>query len=572
MTRQAVRQAEEASYQMFDLHVVKKLTAEEVAKRLDVNWRRCILPSIKYQIKLNLRPLHQVILGALLVLSPFQAAAQVQWQLAWSDEFNGATNSLPNPTNWAYDNPTAGASNGELEMYCGQPGAGQSGDCAAWGQNAHLDGQGNLLISAIRQPDGKWTSARLITHGKFVFTYGRAEARMKLPVGAGLWPAFWMLGDNLYSGTSWPNCGEQDSMENVPALGPSTIRSSLNGPRYNSTNALHADYTFPNGGRIDTGFHIYGLIWKTNLVQYYVDDYTRPFVSFSPANMPTNGVWAFNNHPFFILLNLAVGGGWPGNPDANTPSPAKMFVDYVRVYQPAVAPTISVPPRSQTVACHSNATLTVVASGSAPLFYQWRFNGSNILSANAPSLLLHNPDPSAAGRYSVLVTNIAGWTNSSEAVLTIVNTNPPTLLCPTNLSLACAGPDGTQAFFSPNATSSCGTNVNVVCTPPSGSFFPLGANTVGCVATDSSGNRSGCSFSVTVEDPMPLLLSITLQGTNIFVSWPQTCATYVLEENSSLDSPVTWSPSQLSVGLGAGKFTATNSLGNSNKFFRLRKN
>src|SRR5437763_300401 len=174
-------------------------------------------------------------LAAALMFLCLQAAAQVQWNLSWSDEFNGATNTPPDSTKWAFDSPNAGSGNAELETYCGQSGAGQTGDCSNWLQNAHLDGQGNLLVSAILKPDGKWTSARLITHDKlFGFTYGRAEARMRLPVGAGLWPAFWMLGDNFPS-VGWPSCGEQDIMENVPPLGPGTIRSSLHGPGY-STN------------------------------------------------------------------------------------------------------------------------------------------------------------------------------------------------------------------------------------------------------------------------------------------------------------------------------------------------
>jgi hypothetical protein len=157
-------------------------------------------------------------------------------------------------------------------------------------------------------------------------------------VGTGLWPAFWMLGDNLFSGTNWPNCGEEDLMENVSQLGASTIRSSLNGPGYSAGTSIHTNYVFPSGGRVDTAFHTYGVIWTTNSIQYYVDDYTKPFVAFTPASLPAGGTWAYNGHPFFLLLNLAVGGTWPGNPDGTTPSPANMYVDYVRVYQPGPSP------------------------------------------------------------------------------------------------------------------------------------------------------------------------------------------------------------------------------------------
>ncbi len=272
------------------------------------------------------------------LLFPIQARGQVQWNLIFSDEFNGATNSLPDTTKWAYDSPNSGSGNMELETYCGQAGAGQTGDCSNWVQNAYQDGQGSLVIAAILHPDGKWTSARLMTHGKFTFTYGRVEARMKLPVGVGLWPAVWMLGENIFSGTTWPNCGEQDLMESVLPLGASTIRSSVHGTNYSGNNSLHANFTLPDGGRVDSAYHVYGVVWTTNSIQYYVDDYTKPFAAFTPARMPTNGVWAFNNHAFFLLLNLAVGGTFPGNPDGTTPNPANLYVDYVRVYQRAPSP------------------------------------------------------------------------------------------------------------------------------------------------------------------------------------------------------------------------------------------
>jgi len=251
--------------------------------------------------------------------------------LLWSDEFTGAANTPPDPTHWAYDDIHAGNGNHELEIYCGQPGPAQSGDCANYLQNAHLDGHGNLVITAIKMPDGQWTSGRLITQGKFTFTYGRAEARIKLPFGAGIWPAFWMLGDNI-SSVGWPASGEADMMENVPQLGPSTIRSSLHGKGYSGGDSLHGDFHFPTPQRVDTDYHTYGIIWSPNSVQYYVDDSTHPFVTLTPSNLPAGSTWAFNDHPFFLLLNLAIGGDWPGPPDSTTPNTVPMYVDYVRVY------------------------------------------------------------------------------------------------------------------------------------------------------------------------------------------------------------------------------------------------
>jgi beta-glucanase (GH16 family) len=162
--------------------------------------------------------------------------------------------------------------------------------------------------------------------------YGRIEARMKLPVGAGLWPAFWMLGTNIGS-VGWPTCGEQDIMEWVPQYTPTTTSSHIHGPGYSGANGIGANFTFPNGGRVDdAGYHTYGLIWSVNKLQFYRDDYTKPFLTLTPANIPSGTQWVYNQ-PFFILLNLAVGGNFPGNPTSSTPNPAIVLVDYVRVYQ-----------------------------------------------------------------------------------------------------------------------------------------------------------------------------------------------------------------------------------------------
>jgi len=300
-----------------------------------------------------------------LILVSMTLSAQVTWNQTFSDEFGGAAGTGPDLTKWAYDSPTAGASNNELEIYCGQAGAGQSGDCTDYLKNAHADGLGSLVISAVKSPSGQWTSARLLTHGTFTFTYGRAEASIKLPSAPGLWPAYWMLGDNIFSGTNWPACGEADMMENVPSLGPTVTQSSLNGPNYNGRSSIFAKYSFPSGQRIDTAYHIYGVIWGPDLIQYYVDSPSQPFASFTPANLPRRGTWVYNDHPFFMLLNLAVGGSWPGPPDSTTPNPANMYVDYVRVYAPGtgLAGNLGASPTSKTsITLSWNASSTPGAS------------------------------------------------------------------------------------------------------------------------------------------------------------------------------------------------------------------
>lgn len=289
---------------------------------------------------------------ALALLWPaFSVVGSAQtWNLSWSDEFNGAPNSPINPANWQYDTGILNVNN-EAEYYCA-PGSSTS-PCDATQPNAYIDGNGHLVIQAIKinsgvaPYSGSWTSARLNTGDNLQsLQYGRLESSMTLPVGAGLWPAFWALGNNI-STVGWPASGEMDFMENVPAsggLGPSTISSTIHGGLafnncYCGGNGLGKHYSFPgndpNGPDVTT-FHTYGAIWSSNMVQFYVDDPTNIFHVVTANDIPSTYAWDFD-HPFFLLLNLAVGGtgSWPGVPDNSTPNPALMVVDYVRWYTPS---------------------------------------------------------------------------------------------------------------------------------------------------------------------------------------------------------------------------------------------
>jgi beta-glucanase (GH16 family) len=251
------------------------------------------------------------------------------WTLVWSDEFNGPAGSVPDPTKWIYDVGGGGWGNNELEYYCSPT---SSTPCNPGNPNISLDGNGNLVIKAIKDSGGNWTSGRMNTSGKFQVQYGRIEARMKLPVGAGIWPAFWMLGTNI-GAVGWPTCGEQDIMEWVPQYGSNVTSSTIHGPGYSGSNGIGSTYTFPNGGAVtDANYHVYGVIWSANKMQFYRDDYTKPFFTVTPSNIPAGTQWVYNQ-PFFLILNLAIGGNFPGNPDSSTPNPAIVLVDYVRVYQ-----------------------------------------------------------------------------------------------------------------------------------------------------------------------------------------------------------------------------------------------
>ncbi len=263
----------------------------------------------------------------------------------WSDEFNGPKGSAPHSAVWTYDvGNNAGWGNNELEVYCAALSA--IPPCDPANPNAFQDGDGNLVIRAIRTAGGHWTSARLKTQGLREFQYGRVEARMRLPVGAGLWSAFWMLGADIAK-TGWPGSGSIDVVENVAhGLGPSTIRSTIHGPGYAGVNGQWQDYALPGAGRVDdAGYHAYGLIWSPRMLQFYVDGPTNVFFVRTAGDVPPGGQWAFD-HPFFLLLSLAVGGQWPGPPDATTPNPSLILVDYVRAYQaaPVPAPALAAPP------------------------------------------------------------------------------------------------------------------------------------------------------------------------------------------------------------------------------------
>ena len=264
------------------------------------------------------------------LLAAMALPARAQWTQAWSDEFNGPAGSFPDPTNWTYDVGGGGWGNAELEVYCAA--GSNAAPCSVSTPNVFIDGNGNLVIRAIRNSSGTWTSTRMKTEGLQQFQYGRIEARIKLTVGDGLWPAFWMLGTNIGS-VGWPNCGESDIMEWVPQYTATTTSSTDHGPGYSGGSGIGARYIFPNNGRVDdSDYHTYGVVWSPYEMQFYRDDWTKPFLTVTPLSIPFGNQWVFN-HPFFILLNEAIGGNFPKpGPDITTPNPADMLVDYARVF------------------------------------------------------------------------------------------------------------------------------------------------------------------------------------------------------------------------------------------------
>ncbi|PIA82341.1 glycosyl hydrolase family 16 [Gaetbulibacter sp. 4G1] len=237
-------------------------------------------------------------------------------ELVMSDEFD--TDGAPNSTIWNYNIGTGdnGWGNGELQYYTDRT------------ENVTVQ-NGVLVITAKEEQfnGSNYTSARLLTKGKFQQTYGRFEARIKLPYGKGIWPAFWLLGDDSNGSEVWPQIGEIDIMEYV-GNHPTKVFGTVHGPGYSGAQGVTKSYEL-DGDRFDTGFHIFGIEWGPDYINYYVDDVL--YNQITPEDV--TGEWVFNRGPFYIILNVAVGGALPGSPNAETVFPQNMLVDYVRVYK-----------------------------------------------------------------------------------------------------------------------------------------------------------------------------------------------------------------------------------------------
>jgi beta-glucanase (GH16 family) len=265
------------------------------------------------------------ILAASLLTSAQEQVApsdRAGWTLVWSDEFNGTDGSPVDTSKWVLETGGNGWGNDELEYYTARP------------ENSFQQA-GKLVITAVQEKytgqDGvtrDYTSARLKTLGKFSHKYGRFEARIKIPKGQGIWPAFWMMGDDIAK-KDWPTCGEIDIMENI-GKEPSVVHGTIHGPGYSGDKGIGASYGLSNDQRFADDFHVYAVEWEKKAIRFYVDDHL--YETRTPVELPKATKWVYD-HPFFILLNVAVGGGWPGNPDSTSVFPQAMLVDYVRVYK-----------------------------------------------------------------------------------------------------------------------------------------------------------------------------------------------------------------------------------------------
>jgi beta-glucanase (GH16 family) len=238
----------------------------------------------------------------------------VEIDLVWEDNFDGPAGQLPDSNHWRFDVGTDWG-NAQLEY---------DTDRAT---NVSLDGEGHLAITAREEVflGRNYTSGRINTRDLFQNTRGRFEARIRLPVGQGIWPAFWLLGAN-FAEVGWPDCGEIDIME-YRGQEPGIVHGSVHGPGYSGGEAVTGRYILPGGQAFNDDFHLFAIEWDSNSITWIVDN--TPYQTITPDDLPTSGRWVFDQ-PFFIILNLAV-----GPPDETTTFPQTMLIDWVRVYRGA---------------------------------------------------------------------------------------------------------------------------------------------------------------------------------------------------------------------------------------------
>ncbi|MGD8361900.1 MAG: glycoside hydrolase family 16 protein [Gemmatimonadota bacterium] len=238
------------------------------------------------------------------------------WRVVWQDEFEGAAGQSPDPSRWQFD-VGEDWGNAQLEYDTSRP------------QNVSLDGNGNLAITARKEEylGREYTSGRINTRGLFEQQGGRFEARIRLPVGRGIWPAFWLLGSD-FEEVGWPTCGEIDIME-YRGQEPDIVHGSVHGPGYSGGSAVTGRYDSAGVG-LDGDFHIFAVEWDYDRITWILDS-TR-YLSITRDSLPSGTRWVFD-HPFFIILNVAVGGNFVGPPDSETSFPQTMLVDWVRVYR-----------------------------------------------------------------------------------------------------------------------------------------------------------------------------------------------------------------------------------------------
>lgn len=361
------------------------------------------------------------------------AAQGPSWQMVWSDDFDGLANSPPDPAKWGYDlgNGTQGWGNNELQSYTNST------------DNVFLDGTGNLVIRALNTANG-FTSGRIKTATKFAFQYGLVIVRAKIPYAQGIWPALWMLGAG-FPNVPWPDCGEIDLMENFGmAQGDaSRVRAAIHGPG-DTGGGIGGTYTLPAGQRFADDFHLFAVLWTPDGIAFSVDG--NVYLSIASNSMPPSWQAAFAN-PFFLLLNVAVGGLPAGSPDTTTSFPQQMLVDYVRVYESSTMGNRFVPITPCRVVDTRNAA--------GP------FGGPAIASQTSRDFLVPNSVCGIPGNASAYSLNVAVVPHGPLGYVTLWPSGQPQPLVATltsdgriksNAAIVAAGVDGGISVFAANTT------------------------------------------------------------------------------------------------------------------------
>jgi beta-glucanase (GH16 family) len=379
------------------------------------------------------------------------------WQMVWSDEFDGLANNPPDPAKWGYDlgDGAQGWGNNELETYTNST------------DNVFLDGTGNLVIRALNTGTG-FTSGRIKTATKFAFQYGLVVVRAKIPYAQGIWPALWMLGA-IFPNVPWPDCGEIDLMENfgVGQGDASRVRAAIHGPGDTGV-GIGGAYTLAGGQRFADDFHVFAVQWTPDGIAFSVDG--NVYLNIASSSMPPSWQAAFSN-PFFLLLNLAVGGLPVGSPDSTTPFPQQMLVDYVRVYEPSTLGNRFVPITPCRIADTRNPA--------GP------FGGPAIAGQTSRDFLLPNSACAIPANASAFSLNVAVVPHGQLGYVTLWPAGQPQPFVATlisdgriksNAAIVAAGANGAIRVFAANTTDVI-LDINGYFLPPSAqtglAFYPV---------------------------------------------------------------------------------------------------
>jgi beta-glucanase (GH16 family) len=462
----------------------------------------------------------------------------VTWTPQWCQEFNATAVSSPDTTVWKFDlGNNNGWGNNEVEVYCGPPGyANNPSQCPTMLSSSidtvYIDGNGHLVIQPINV-SGTWISTRMNTEGIQNFNYGRIEASLQLPdtTNPGLWPAFWSLGSNILT-VPWPGCGEADIMEVwSPSVlggpGPTGNRSTLHTALTDGAGVQpNGSFSFINGTANNTAFHSYGVIWSANVQQYYIDNPLQPYYITTSSDLKSGDTWPFNL-PFFLLMNVAVGGTLGGS-TTNLVNAQPLMADYVRQYSPSTVtkPTLGNPPsisvKAGATTGNSGTLIPGLAAGTGFVYFSCSTDAlkAGCAITTTDPLNIHVVNSSLAESVTVTVTTTA------NSVLPLLIFNPKMrilvpiaivgLLVLTLAALARRTRSRAWRYVSTlllglilvgAVIAGCGGGNSTVITPPNNNGTPPGAYTVTVYAFTESNSSNGSNANADASVSIPLTVN-----------------------------------------------------------------